>query len=187
MIEIVIGGLLFWTLLIALLVACEFSTVNENHWSFGWFLIFFAVLSYCSSFNAFAWMWHNPMATISWATLYIALGIGWGFVKWAFHLKNEKDKIESMLSTLKANYAGKQKDTGPVYKDTFTDYLEERGYISRATKNKTLISVWMFWWPFSVLWTSLHDVLRRFYDWAIEHYMFIFDKINHQIFGSLND
>lgn len=185
--EIIIGGLLFWGLLIALLVACEFSTVNENHWSFGWLVIFFTLLSYFSPFNAFVWMWHNPGGVLIYSAIYISIGVCWGFVKWAFHLKNEKDRIESLLTTLKANYAAKQKDAGPEYKGSFTDYLEERGYISRATNKKTLISVWMLWWPFSVLWTSFHDVLRRFYDWAIEHYMFIFDKINHQIFGSLND
>lgn len=186
MIELAVGGFLFWVIVIAFLIACEFSTVNESHWSFAWLIIFLGVLAWGSTFNPFAWMWHNPGTTLMAAALYIVVGVGWGFVKWMFHLHNEKDYIEANLADYKTQYNQALITVHSPFNGTFTDYLESRKLISRAAKNKYLISIWMLWWPFSVLWTALHDVLRRFYNWVIEKYLYLFDKINVSVFGSLN-
>lgn len=181
--EIVIGGAIFWMAVIGLIIALEFFTVYENHWGAIWIFGFLCCMAFFTTFNPFAWMWHNSGAVLVFAATYIMIGIGWGFGKWWFHLKNEMDRITPRLLSLKSDYANSMKIGSP---GTFTDYLEGKGLISRAKNKKTQISVWMFWWPFSMFWTFFDDLLRRFYNWVIERYIDVFDKINTIVFGDLN-
>src|SRR4051812_37866594 len=157
--DLIVGGALFWLLVVVLFVACEVSTVNETHWGWLWLLIFGVVLTWGFHSNPFAWMLNNVGTTMIYSGIYLAIGVVWGFAKWYFHIKNAHDNIMDKEKALRDDYIAKQASTTP-FNGTFTDYLTGRGYIPLASQNKEKISVWMFWWPFSVFWTMLDDVLR---------------------------
>lgn len=182
--DLMVGGALFWLLLIAVMVLCEISAVNETHWGFAWLFVFSGILWWGFNANPVTWAFHNFGTFCIYSGIYLVAGMGWGFAKWWFHVKNARDVINSRPS-LKTEYTIKQASTTP-FDGTFTDYLTDRGYIPVAMKNKEKISVWMFWWPFSMFWTFFDDFLRRMYNLVIEKYMFIFDRINNVVFGDLN-
>lgn len=184
--ELVIGGALFWLLLIGLLVLCEISTVNETHWGFAWFLIFGGILWWGFNANPFAWMLHNFGTTLIYAGIYLTAGVFWGFGRWYFYIKDAHDRILSNEKSLRQDYTDAGARTVNPYKGSFTDWLTEYNRIPLGKNNKEKISIWMFWWPFSMFWTFFDDILRRAYNAIIEQYMFIFDRINNMVFGGLN-
>jgi hypothetical protein len=40
----IFGGFWFWLLVAGLLVVIELSTMSENHWGFGWLVLFCGIL-----------------------------------------------------------------------------------------------------------------------------------------------
>src|SRR6266566_3873719 len=110
------GGFLFWGLLITFIVLCEWTTIDDSHGSFVWLVFLLAMLTLFSDVNPFIWLWHNKMTALADLIIYVILGIGWGFMKWYFYLKNAHDKITLNETMFRDNYGLAQKKINDPFK-----------------------------------------------------------------------
>jgi len=95
--------------------------------------------------NFFSHTVKNPWVTIAVIIGYIAIGTGWAILKWYFFLIKKRDQC-----------------------------IEERpNYLSipNVSTHKSKIMVWMFYWPFSAVWTILDHPIKRIF-------IFIYGKIH---------
>jgi hypothetical protein len=99
--------------------------------------------------NFFSYIVENPWGTVFTLLGYIAIGTGWAVLKWYFFLIKERDQcIEKRLT-----------------------FMVAAPDVS-AYKNK--IMVWMFYWPFSAIWTILDHPIKKIF-------IFVFNRIRKKL------
>lgn len=175
--EIVIGGAVFWLLIAAFFIATEITVAQESNLGVVWLTLLVLTLAVISPFNLFVWIWYHLITTAWIVAVYLVSGAIWGFVKWYFYVLNSRDYVKTNETRLRAGWSTSSQNAKP-----FTNYLIEHNYIPQAKEKKSLISVWMFWWPFSIFWTVFNDIIRRGYNWVITKYITVFQRINNHVF-----
>lgn len=101
--------------------------------------------------DLFHWLDVNWLRVMVYACVYVGIGIGWGIVKWLFYLHNVADDI---------------KDYAHRYGTTLSPTESKRKWDVRTDPkdNKSRITMWMLYWPWSALWTLTNDPIRRFFN-----------------------
>jgi hypothetical protein len=104
----------------------------------------------------------NPIRILQYFGAYIIIGTIWAFIKWYFFVNNELQKLKGKI---------------------FSKYGSID--IPRASQNKYRILSWMYYWPFSSLWTLINEPLRKSFEFVYSKIGGTFDKISDKIFGDL--
>jgi hypothetical protein len=170
-----IGTLMFWALLFVIAVIITILVENEaGPW---------ATTAAIVTAVALNWLWKVPilhasnehkLASVLWLLVYYAVGIGWGFVKWASFVHKKVGAYNEFKSEfLKEN---KVTELTPILAVKLQDKIRG-GYSSRhimvsiptASENKGSIIRWMTYWPFSIVGTILNDVVRKLW-----HHIYMF-------------
>jgi len=96
-------------------------------------------------FNIFVYAWYNPLHVLAFIGLYLLSGLLYSFFKWWRFLLSEKKKWSYTWEGVNAE---KRKEAIERYMPSVSNHLDS-------------IAVWIVYWPFSLLWTLLSDILNR--------------------------
>lgn len=128
---------------------------------------------------------HHALQSLAYAGAYVALGVGWSFVKWFSYLMSFRDKYrevkERFLNTKGLNPAGQVPEEMMVeYKNWLVSTYgrwpdKEMRQIQllerpKASNNKSAILAWMTLWPFSFIGTVLNDPIRRLFNFLFNSF-----------------
>jgi hypothetical protein len=114
--------------------------------------------------------WQHVLAFL---VAYVAIGVAWSFVKWYFYLSARYDRWVDANAAYKRHY---DIETNTVVSQTdsrFLDFIRhnyreftkvnprtgERVISPRPEPDRYKISSWMGFWPWSVFWSLVDDVL----------------------------
>ena len=102
----------------------------------------------------------HPFGTVGMVLGYFVAGTVWAFVKWYFFLLNIRDNLikNDAISTIR---------------------------VPEASKYKSTILRWMTYWPFSMLWTLIHDPVRRAFRWIYGRVATILQAMSDKVFAPL--
>lgn len=166
-------------IVIAALIAIEAAVIFENHLGLLAIALLAAYLAVFTAFNPFVWVVSlSGWTIVTWVVGWFLAGLVWSFPKWYLYLKNVRDSFtEKRLQSYRDAYA---KD--PKKALTFVSYLQDEGVAPVALHEKMRISVWMVWWPFSIVETFFKDIVRRFYNWVVDRFIKVYDAITAKVF-----
>lgn len=133
---------------------------------------------------------------LAYAGAYVGVGIAWSFAKWFSYLMSFRDafreKKEAFLKGRNLDPAGQVPDE---HMAAFKDYLDNsvewssshRGQLlslqrPRASKNKSRITAWASFWPFSVVGTLLNDPVRRLFNFLFNHFKALYQRMADWVF-----
>ena len=122
-----------------------------------------SLLSYCS---------HHAWTTILIALAYIAVGVGWSILKWYSFLIKERNKTKEKIKE---------------YSRIGTPISVSHYDIPKVSDHKSRILVWMFYWPFSALWTLVDEPVRKTYLFIYRHIASYLQNMANKIFASLTE
>jgi hypothetical protein len=143
------GSAWFWILLV---IAVVLVTIATEHGSgvgaTATLIITVALLFFFGNQvpfkDFFVYVIKNPWITLFVIASYIILGVCWSILKWYFFLIKERDRcIEEQLQFPSVPSVG---------------------------AHKSEIMIWMFYWPFSAVWTVLDHPVKRIF-------LFIYNRI----------
>jgi hypothetical protein len=161
-----LGGLGFWFLLAIYIffeiLAIEYeSTSGATLTLVGFFTIVFCV----NGFNPFMWVLHNPLLTVGLIIGYFLTGTAWSVAKWYFYVLNKANRLKDLLPEVLRQYnvdaLAKLSQQQVAH---LTQELKGRGLClnaPRVAKHKSLIMMWMAYWPFSMSWTLINDPVKK--------------------------
>ena len=150
--------------------------------------------------NIIGYLEHHWFHTLLCACFYVILGIAWSFLKWFSALRVFRDQFrEAKLAFFKANGLEGLLDTAPIPDDKqedFKKYMEHNyrynyGRIAslstlerpKATKNKSRITAWMCFWPFSFIGTVLNDPVRRLFNFLFNYFKALYQQLADRVFA----
>lgn len=162
----------FWILLTTTILPITYfiNRNEENDGSRATFLLvlstilFFALGNIKLFFEILDFISLNPTTILLYVIPYLILGIIWSFIKWYLFLLSEKKRY--LL----------EKDT----------YKNRELIIPQATNYKSDITMWIFYWIFSLLFTLFHDWVYYIWKRIRLRLDFFYNKISEKVFKDLN-
>jgi hypothetical protein len=160
-----LGTLGFWILCSLISVIFIIALENENHWFPTCLTLAFAGI-YWKALAGLALSWHAISLGI---LVYAVIGIVWSMFRWFRYVKSTAD----------------------TYRKEHGDNLRasERSSLQReisATLNKSRITGWIAYWPWSMLWNLTGDFFKMIYEALQGVYQKISDRAMGK-FGTISD
>lgn len=103
----------------------------------------------------FSFVVHNPLVVLLFFSIYVVAGTVWSVVKWWIYLKEEATRVKNG-----GYYYGRPK----------------------AKDEKARILGWMFYWPFSGLWTLINNPVKRAFKAMFNYLEETYDRMSARIF-----
>jgi|GEM_PF-5451485 len=163
----VFGSFWFWVLLIT---SWSFITGSVNRRSGGWAFFWTVLLGIVLAYNLKG---ANGKLIFAGILGYVAFGVFYSVIQWKKHVtslvaefKTEQEKNLRLIEDDKA-------PRDAVYERAERDYQYEWRVLQGATtasRNKSQLSLWVFYWPFSLVWKLSGGIVETVYDLAAGWY-----------------
>lgn len=185
----------FWTLLVIesfILLACIekeqgfFATVT--------LIVTLVLLEQCGGIPILRYVVEHPIPILLSVLAYFAAGTGYGIVKWWFFVTEQRERYESA----RADFLLEKKVKGDVMPEElkldWKNYAE-RGvygkerfeYRPRARNFKGRILMWMTYWPWSLLWTLINDMVKKLFRHIYYRIAGLLQSISNKAFAGVED
>lgn len=113
--------------------------------------------------NILVFVRDHPLQVFGYFLGYVGVGVIWAFIKWYFYVHNQV-----------------QKDTKKL-----NEYEHHAVKIPTASQNKYRIMSWMYYWPFSGLWTIINEPLKNSFEYVYTKIGGTFDSISNKMFADV--
>ena len=168
------GTIWFWIILVVAGIIITYCLEQEEYGGTWSTVICVATLAILYFFGAgrdlsslLQFIEQNPGTVIAAFFGYIALGVGWSMAKWYFFILRAREKfLEANSRDNRTNYSSSSAEDS----------------IPQAKRYKARILSWMFYWPFSALWTGLNEPVRRIFLNIFRNLEATYDRMSKKIF-----
>ncbi|MHA2279790.1 MAG: hypothetical protein ACXAC5_02710 [Promethearchaeota archaeon] len=205
----IVGTFWFWALIICEGLWLFGVSKHERGWASAVSLVLTALLlCFFGDVNIFAWIWQHPLMTVYYFIGYLVIGAAWSVVKWRLLCGDIRDKY---LEVRKDFFADRNLTSGkPIPPEHQKDWIDRirrtewSDYFSRWSRNsdqiksikdiipkakdyKPHILFWMGYWPLSLFWFFLSDLLERLFDKIYRLMTSLFQMIANATFAGIPD
>lgn len=184
-------------LIVSLITATAFTETEKFGWATVLLIAAVAMAQWFHMVDFVSFISTHALASVVYVLLYVAIGIGWSFVKWFSFLMGARDRYRQW----KTKFLGKdginpfdpipenkrfefiafiQSQSDYFYREPVADLLD--GKRPRASNNKSRIVSWMSLWPCSVIGTLLNDPVRRLFNFLFSQFKNLYQKLADHVF-----
>jgi hypothetical protein len=123
----------------------------------------------------------HPWGTALWVGAYFVIGFIWSFAKWWIFVNSIAEKYRVKREEFIGNYTAQYQSAVPSQSLAWNLEVLRSG-IEKPTvaKYKSKITVWVMYWPLSVIWSLIDDFVKKAFRQIItslqRFYQFISDK-----------
>lgn len=140
---------------------------------------------------------NNPLGLIGLAAVYIIAGIVYGGFRWFRYAASILDKYGKVRDQWKADYNGGKEPTTEKQKADLRSWANNRIEMGRGrslppkvTEHKSALVTWMAYWPLSLTWMLIDDLifglwrtLTRLYEYIYSQLGGTFQAISDKLFS----
>lgn len=202
MIELFILGSLWWYLVSGTFVIWAFFLTEKESlaWTIISLFLYLAFLQFLGRVNVFGYLFFQPINTVLYILGYFVIGFIWSFIKWWLRVNETAQKcLEEMDKfikehTSKENFQSavplefqKSERSGKTLRDEWESHIQYKDELKKpiASKNKEKISVWVVYWPFSVVWSLINDFIKRMVEQLVIRFQKIYQSISNRAFKKI--
>jgi predicted membrane protein len=171
--------ILFWIVLIEVILIFACIAKNSGTWATVSLIISLLLLQFLTTLNVFGYIIANPLRIILYAFGYLIAGIIWSFAKWYMFLVGKKNEYEEKKKKFLEEKSAKNK-TWPEYAKTNLDK-----YPLEALDHKWSIIRWMSYWPISLVWSVIDDLVEKILRTIWNLLKNIYQKISDRVFKNI--
>lgn len=198
-----VGSFWFWAIIIVesfWLIRCLHE---ESGTGIGGSLIGLALLLWLfGDFNIFAWIYANPLPLLQYVAGYFVVGGLWSVIRFKLLCTDARDLLEETKQEFKEQheitggiptnmrekwrkFAGSRTWPGNRWSTSMINSIED--VIPKPRENKATIMYWIGYWPLSVIWFFLHDVIERVVRACYRRLTKMFEAIARSTFAGVED
>ena len=140
---------------------------------------------------------NNPLGLIGLAAVYIIAGIAYGGFRWFRYAASILDKYGKARDEWKSNYNGGREPKSETEREKLRDYATRvvemgrgRSLPPKVTEHKSAVVTWMAYWPLSLTWMLIDDLifglwrtLTRLYEYIYSQLGGTFQAISDKLFS----
>ena len=191
----VLGAVGWWCLTILFIIYTflaldkDYDTPGETHlaWPISMLVLYVIYMQFIAKTDIFNFAVHYPLKIILYVLSYFVVGFIWSFVKWWLYVNTIAEKYQFEKDKFTAEYIPKTA-VPKNNRDNEKDKKDEWDFIVRnkdlqkpvVSKYKGKITVWIMYWPVSVVWSLLDDFIKK----MVRHIITLFQKFYQSISDS---
>jgi len=175
-----LSGLMFWTVavgtflvFVAIMALVEF---NRQVWATGFFVASLYGASAFLGIPILKLVWDNPLATAYTFLLYLLIGGVWSIVKWKLYC----GKIVKMWREGSKEYTSYLRILEAIKSSPDEASIQLPSDID-PSRNKDRLFGYVFYWPFSLVWTIFDNPLRALFDFLYDQFGMIYTTIAKRV------
>jgi hypothetical protein len=201
-IELFAFGTLWYFILTAVwLIALLWCVEKENSIGSGiWVLVYLCFLQFLAKVSFVDQVFHRPGTSLLWILGYFVIGFVWSFVKWWIYVHKKAEKLAEMRTDF---IKQRKRDRLTLGYDSVTDitantkmpesekeawksFLAFKDVIPKVADKKGKISIWIMYWPVSMLWSLVNDFVKKALRIVIMKCQVIYDSIAKSAFKGMD-
>ena len=158
---LIFGGFWFWTIFTIISFVLILNVIFSDRLGWIWFsgFVMFVLFILSGGIN-FAWMFANPLTTLMWAGIYIAIGLFWSIKEWYGFV------IDSSTYYTSNPYMTKNETKEELLKTLSADINIKNHWDDVVT--------WIVYFPYFVLAWALTDPIKK----LAQQFTFVYEKIS---------
>lgn len=179
MLDMMILGVVAWAFWLFVGIGCfvVWAVDKENGWGAFFGLVVAGLVAHFAHVIDFSTVFSSWNSVLMYIGAYIAIGVGWSFLKWGFYTSNWANEHIEQIKQARKSFLEKHNILSDTVPNNLEDlWMQERqalmkskDYYGRAVeisedinvlKNVERILIWCLYWPFSMLWTLIDDPIR---------------------------
>jgi hypothetical protein len=188
----VIGAVGWWCLTILFVIYVffaldrDYDNVGEHShlfWPVFMLILYIVFMQFIAKADIFNFSIHHPLDLLLYVLGYFVTGFAWSFVKWWLFVNTLADKYRVRKDDFLSNFTTHESAVPRAYRGSPDDRTEQqrewedivrREHLQKpvATKYKGRITVWVMYWPISVIWSLLDDFVKK----LVRHIVTMFQK-----------
>lgn len=186
---LVFGGFWFW-ILAAGEVFCLFVCIAKDRGTPATIsvIVFATLMALFGGPNVFRFARDHPVSFSLWVGGYIVAGTIWAIVKWWFFVRKVRRKYDDAKSKF---LKGKGFNVMVIPPELREDWRRTIGFgfgaPPQAREHKGDILFWMTFWPFSLTWTLVDDVITRIFEEIYEALHSFLQSISNRAFRGIEN
>lgn len=158
--------------------------------------------------NIFAWIGDNWLLFLETFGVYIVVGMLWSLIKWKLLCRKVRDKYYAVLAEFLKENSQKSEVLTSIPEHLSEEWLntlqntcwspwEEwtprkqidsiRDIIPKPNDHKSYLLFWLGYWPLSVLWFFLDDVIDKLFHYIYKFLSRIYQPIANSTFADVKD
>jgi hypothetical protein len=165
-----IGTFWFWVLIAAEMLTLVLLVENEQSaWATISVICTLIALQIFGGVPVWQFILHNPLVIVLFLAIYCLLGTGWCVAKWWLYVKDQLYRYNDA----KRDYLENHRITGDqIPQDKWNDFMAHMGSYTKygtivlrpkVREHKSMVYLWMAYWPWSFVFTILNDPVRKIY------------------------
>jgi hypothetical protein len=185
---------------LAVIFIAETVFIEVEQWGWATLILIATVVGchFLTPFDPLAFIKTQGPFTVVYVLGYLAVGVGWSFVKWFSYLRAFRDSFrEQKESFCKDKSLDASQPIPDKYLDAFKEYLRSHARYTtdrktydqllslerpRSINNKSRITAWMAYWPCSAIGTLLNDPVRRLFNFLFSQFKALYQKLSDHVF-----
>jgi hypothetical protein len=199
-------GTFWWWFVVVVWAFAEIIALDKDSgaWATAWLVLFFCFAQFLGKVNIVGSILENPLRAILYVVGYVAVGVGWSFMKWWLHVSEKAEDYKKERSEYLKRLVKNQKNTGvpltlksseitentPVPEKYRQDWSRSRSYthaVPKASENKERITTWIIYWPLSMLWSLIRDFIHRMIQRLVKSLQKWYDGITKRAFRGVTE
>lgn len=167
----------WWWLTFVLWVVLETACIDKEDgiWATIFFVAYLFALQFAFKVGIFQYIIHNPLQVFALIGFYLGAGVIWSVTKWWLLLAKERDHLKSKKAKYMESY---NYDPEEYWKKHVKDTLD----YYKVSNHKAKISLWITYWPFSLIWSLLNDFVHRIIKEIVHKLQWLYDSIGKKMF-----
>lgn len=187
---ILFGGIIFWAV-VAIFFAILTAFVENNSGRGATFTLIGALFLFglFSDLDILGWISANPWTLLVYVASYFAVGVIWMTVKWWLYCLARAEEAEAIKDKYLADKS-LQNGSIPDRKDfektvcLSSDY-HDTTFPPKAVRHANDIIRWGCYWPFSLFWTVVGDILLRLWRFIYFQISHVLQAISNRMFKEI--
>ena len=191
----------FWAWAAIIAIWCLIAVANEwpGRATVG-LIVFVAAVHFLGGGGGYlGWALHNPITILELSAAYFVVGAIWSVCRWYFFVRRLALAYrDARIRFLEDAGLSDVTETTPVPENLRSDwshrplYYKDRSYMPsdlqsiKLRYHKARILIWIGYWPFSMLWVMLDDLLHAIVTEVYERLQVVFRAIADRVMGKLN-
>jgi hypothetical protein len=198
----VLGTIWWWILTVGFFIWIMCTVEKESwFWSVVCVVAYILFFQFLGKTDLFGHLARNPIAVLGFILLYFAVGFMWSFLKWWLFVNTVAEKrrearknfiegyrepYSSIPLSDKQKYKGENPEAASRMKvDWETVVVRKRLEKPAVKNNKSKISLWVIYWPASLIWSLLDDLVHKIIKQLVIYFRKIYEAITNVAFKNV--
>jgi hypothetical protein len=181
-----------WVAILAALAALTFFAENNAPGRATMTLVgTLAALQLLSPIKPIDLFFHNTVAFVGLLLVYVAIGIGYGVLKWFSYARHKRDDFLAAREEYKRSRWDNSVEMGPRDLKAMDEWVLRKLNLKaddvpvKIAKNKARFVTWAMYWPMSAAWTFFNDPVRRAFNAIYNHIAVHLQAISDKVFAGV--